>query len=208
MAVRTNWTTEVLKEICKNIQRVDKGEDGIYDHAVFEYDNHYYYVMKDGRTYRWIKKHEDWQPIGGYCKRKIYPQVTIGKAQIKTYVLAMACLTDWFLDAYVSDNKLVVNHTVADCVKYDTGSVGYPKREVEANPQYLELVTQSENTRHGSFVHEYGLFGVYVSAKDVEKLKELFKTSEAEVEAGTTDYAHLVEKYYRGMGETKQIIFG
>ena len=101
-------------------------------------------------------------------KNDTYPEVLIGGVNIKLYNLVHACFEPNFADWFVRGKRHVVNHTVLVKDSY-TGRLK-PNKDVWANMEYTEVVSISENNRHGSFVNAHDLHDIYVSAYDVDDL--------------------------------------
>lgn len=170
MASKNCMTNLALCEIEKTIQRGEK-LDGIYSWARFEFRGKHYYMDSTGNLWVWLPKKLDWKYIcGGRCRRDKYHQYSLSNVQIKSYVLSMLCLTDNFLDKYLSGD-CVVNHMVIDVD-------GAPNVNVERDPRYLECVDSSSNVSHGSLIRRYGLYNTRVSAADVRALETLFLKTE------------------------------
>lgn len=146
---------------------------GEFDFATFEMNGVVYKMISSGDLFKMEDNDTDWIEVKPrWCKKGIYPEVTISGVPIKSYTLALTLADVDFYTNYMSDSNLVVNHTVEGNDKvYDGGKCfSCPLRSVSYNPKYLELVTVSQNNKHGAFVSKYGLNGVFVSAKDVDVL--------------------------------------
>lgn len=183
MIRRITLTTELLGNINDNVERCNKNDKtGVYDHATFSLEGKNYYVDSDGFLYRYNTKKEDWDVCGrNKVKNGIYSAYTFrfkgGICTLAAHLLAMVCLTDGFYARYMEDDNLVVNHIVSTIRHKDFMGYSYieatPNNTVDSNPLYLELIPRGSNTRHGVFVRNNELSDVYVSANDVETLKEL-----------------------------------
>ena len=156
-----------------------------------------------------------------YCKGGIYPEVYISGMPIKLYVLMMLATNDTAFEKYQSG--LEINHTVISKTAPKLLNIGCdssyykgvvidtaPLKKLSADPNYLEFCTRGENVRHGKFIKEYELYNVYVSAKDVDTLKELLIPYDPSL-CDRQDYwvrwnRANVEKFYRDLGETKQLL--
>lgn len=199
-------TMKVLGSIDATAKRF-YNEDGDFDFAVFELGDSVYKMLSDGSLYKkddcndvYVKVEPHW------CKSGIYPEVSFDGIMIKLYILAMVLSDDSFYDTYMSNSSFVVNHTVSsgEYAYFNNKCFSKPLRAVAYNPKYLEIVTNSENTKHGRFVSKYGLDKVYVSAKDVDSLEKFLidpldvdESSRHEVVEHNID---AVVKYYNAKG--------
>lgn len=105
-------------------------------------------------------------------KNNTYPEVVIGGIRIKLYNLVHACFEPNFADWFTRGKRYVVNHTVLVKDSY-TGRLK-PNKDVWANLEYTEIVSVSDNNKHGSFVNSHDLHDIYVSAYDVDELTAEF----------------------------------
>ena len=215
VAREENTTTRAMKAI-NRVARRFYDKDGVLLRVDFEFGNNDYSMFKDGTLFRKddrLGRYIVFEPH--YCKKGIYPEYCIGELRIKAYVLALLLSDDNFYDTYMSNNSYVVNHKVVgyEFVNYGNKTLAVPVKSVSHNPKYLEVVTTSENTKHGNFIRDYGLDGVSISAKDIddkELLKDLVKLESVNVyDRADTAYANriAVEKYYRGLGVSDEILF-
>ena len=170
---------------------------GVATYARFELDGKFYYVFQDGTICRWLPRREEWKLMGGNCKGGIYQETTIKNVKVNTYVLAMTCLVKGFYEAYMADASLVVNHCVVEPMSIGT-NVCHPVWGTMANPVYLEAIPQWLNFRHGAFIKRYGLYNVYVSARDLEALEKYFNEH-----PDRRDYRQMTTEYYTSVYKNK-----
>lgn len=219
---RMTATLRLLEGIDAEMHRTFKA-DGSLKEAVFELPDGIYHVDAD-----YTVRKEDSSPRGSFylplhfCKGGIYPEVYISGMPVKAYVLSMIAKDETALEKYQSG--LEINHTVISRVSPKTLNIGCnnfyekevvvstaPRQELSYDPNYLEFCTRSENVRHGKFVKEFSLYDTYVSAKDVDTLRGLLVPySPAFCDMQDTWIVwnkSKVEKFYRDLGETKQIIW-
>lgn len=214
---RASFTSSIMEYIDSVVVRKNKNKDGYYESAYFELWGKQYKMTSEGVLY-----FSDGRKVAiSYVKSGIYPEYRLtGEdsfhiVNIKAYHLSLLCLTDWFYEAYMSDNSLVVNHTVVEKYRYDFignyteyHSASKPMQEVSFNPMYLEVISRKSNLIHGRFVNDNELFGVFVSALDIDALKiVLNKLYELNKEASSESKLSAIEKFYREKGETKKLIF-
>ena len=155
-----------------------------------------------------------------FCKGGIYPEVNISGMPIKLYVLAMLAVDSSAFEKYQSG--LEINHTIISKTQpkllnigslYNNGVVAdtAPLKKLSANPSYLEFCTRSENVKHGKFIKDFSLYDTYVSAHDIDELKQLLIPYDKSLCDRQDDWIRLnkdkVEKFYRDRGEIKQILF-
>lgn len=153
-------------------------KDEVFKFATFSIGDESYKMLSDGRLYKEITFNDYKFVEPHWCKGGIYPEVIINGCPIKSYVLALTLTDTNFYDRYMNDSSLVVNHTVTEYNQDYLCFDGYravvkPKRSVSYNPTYIECVTRSANTKHGRLIDDYGLYGIYVSADDVDELKRI-----------------------------------
>ena len=157
-----------------------------------------------------------------YCKGGIYPEVYISGMPIKLYVLMMLATDDTAFEKYQSGleiNHCVISKTEPKLLNIGCNSSYYkgvvidtaPLKKLSADPNYLEFCTRSENVKHGKFVKEFNLYDTYISAHDVDELRQLLVPYDPSLCDRQGDWIRWnkdkVEKFYRGRGESKQIIF-
>ena len=155
-----------------------------------------------------------------FCKGGIYPEVNISGMPIKLYVLTMLAVDSSAFEKYQSG--LEINHTIISKTQpkllnignlYNNGVVTdtAPLKKLSANPSYLEFCTRSENVKHGKFIKDFSLYDTYVSAHDVDELRQLLIPYDPSLCDRQGDWIRLnkdkVEKFYRDRGETKRILF-
>lgn len=191
----------LMKEISKTLER-NAIKDGYYTSAKFRLGDKTYLMDAVGNLYVWVEQSAMLVAKKvSFCKGGLYPAVSLsfdGKVyNIMAYKLSLLCLTDWFLESYLSDDGLVVNHCIVERKKsYIAGKQYYtrPVREFSFNPRSVELVTYSQNRQVARFIEELNLFDVYVSAYD---MIQIYKYMQDERSKGSklSDKA-LVKGYY------------
>lgn len=168
-------TMKVLGSIDATAKRF-YNKDGDFDFALFELGDSVYKMLSDGSLYKrddyddsFVKVEPHW------CKSGIYPEVSFNGIMIKLYILAMVLSDKDFYNTYMSNSSFVVNHTVSsgEYAYFNNKCFSKPLRVVAYNPKYLEIITNSENIKHGRFISKYNLDKVYVSAKDIDVLDKL-----------------------------------
>ena len=199
-------TMKVLGSIDATAKRF-YNQKGDFDFAVFELGDSSYKMLSDGSLYKkdsyndiFVKVEPHW------CKAGIYPEVSFDGVMIKLYILSMTLSDESFYNTYMSNSSFVVNHTVSsgEYVYLNNKCFSKPLRDISYNPKYLEIVTNSENSRHGRFVSRYNLNKVYVSAKDIDSLEELL-IDPLDVDESSRQYVierniDTVVKYYKDKG--------
>ena len=181
----------ILSKINEGIVREDfDGE--FYRRAYFKIKDSYYAVVFPGVLMKWNKYRNEYREIvGSRVKNRIYVDYCIDGVSIKSHVLVMLCLTDWFFDRYMSDSSLVVNHCVISEYGCYHSSYLSPRREVSHDVRYLEVIPNWSNAKHGRFVERYNLLDVYVSANDINSLEEIFESN------GYDDVLSLTKDFYK-----------
>ena len=107
----------VLSKINDGIVR-ENFDGEFYHNAYFKIKDSYYAVVFPGVLMKWNKYRNEYREIvGSRVKNRIYVDYCIDGVSIKSHVLVMLCLTDWFFDRYMSDASLVVNY----CVVFEYG---------------------------------------------------------------------------------------
>lgn len=163
--------------------------------AYFDVNGTRYRYVENGLLEKQNKVSLTWRKLSNVaCKNGIYHNYNVGGVPIKSYILAMTCFVEGFYQKYMDDKNLVVNHTVVQLVDTYWGIRAEPVYSVESNVQYLEVIPQYLNIRHGAFVNKWGLFNVYVSAYDIDELEKLFMNVCTE---NPDDYRHAVVMYYK-----------
>lgn len=157
-----------------------------------------------------------------FCKGGIYPEVCISGMPIKLYVLMMIATDDTAFEKYQSG--LEINHTVISKTQPKLLNIGCdnayyrgvvidtaPLKKLSADPNYLEFCTRGENVRHGKFIKEFSLYDTYVSAKDIDELRQFLIPYDPSLCDRQDDWIRWnkdkVDKFYRDRGITKQILF-
>lgn len=96
-------------------------------------------------------------------------RVTLGGTDISLnrVIYALRTEEDDLFYKYINTNKLDINHCVIESGIYDIDGRVFkrPDPKYFNDMRYLEVITKSENVRHGVLVHEYKLYGVPVTAK-------------------------------------------
>lgn len=219
---RMSETLKLLGVIDAGMHR-EFNEEGHFEGATFELSDGIYHIDSD-----YSVRKEDSSLRGSYylpvhyCKGGIYPEVYISGMPVKLYVLSMIAQDETALEKYQSG--LEINHMVISKVAPKTLNIGCnnfyereviintaPRQELSYDPNYLEFCTRGENVRHGKFIKEYGLYNTYVSARNIDELKQLLIPYNPDLCDLQDDWVRWnrqkVEKFYRDRGETKRILF-
>lgn len=153
--------------INNHIQRFYNGN--YFSYAIFKTIGGFTYkVTSDARIYKVdgirlkeIKPHTMANMTTTYkALRYMYQGV---QHNVHMHLVMMVCAYPDFLDAYLSDNLLRVNHcTIAE-------------KQEDRNDLYdmvsnLEVIQHSTNLRHGRFIHRYGLYNTHLEAEDMDAL--------------------------------------
>lgn len=176
-----NKLAEINKAIMSNNVGTNRGSDdrGLFAEftAYFRGVSCVYRVYTDGYViYRKLLGDSDFRELNvTTCKNNTYPEVRIDSTPIKLYNLVHACFEPNFCDWFERGVRKVVNHTVSTDSRYGYSCDLVPHASVWADLDYTEVVTISENNRHGKFVSKYQLANVYVSAFDIDDLLNEFK---------------------------------
>lgn len=216
---RHSETLKMLDYIDANMHR-EFNKEGQFKGATFELSDGIYKVDNTFVVRKMNNEGVQELPLH-YCKGGIYPEVVICGMPIKAYVLSMIAKDETALEKYQSG--LEINHTVISKVDPKTLNIGCnnfyekevvistaPRQELSYDPAYLEFVTRGENVRHGKFIKEFNLYDVYVSAHDVDELRQLlipYDPSQIEQDDWVRWNRSNVEKFYRDKGEAKRILF-
>lgn len=112
------------------------------------------------------RKMKNTEKIVGYGVTNQYPKMSVGKTIVNVHELAFFAMCPDAFERYMKDASLCINHCIID----ETGCVRY-----EMNPFYMELVPRGLNTLHGQFIKKWGMYGVPVSARDVNRLDNEFE---------------------------------
>jgi hypothetical protein len=112
-------------------------------------------VLKNGKEYR-----------GSSCSGNgCYNSLCIGGWTIDEHKLLLAILVPGVYEQMLRNPELVINHkTIHDDVD---------KKNYYNDVRDLELVTRSENAKHGFFIRTFDLFDISISAKDIDELKSI-----------------------------------
>lgn len=217
---RRSETLNVLEIIDADMHREFDGDS--FKSASFEMSDGIYKVTSDFAVTKIDNEGNEQKLLVHYCKGGIYPEVYISGMQIKLYVLTMLAVDNSAFEKYQSG--LEINHTIISKTEpkllnvgcdyaYYTGVVidTAPLKKLSANPSYLEFCTRSENVKHGKFVKEFSLYDTYISAHDVDELRQLLIPYDPSLCDRQNDWIKWnkakVEKFYQDRGETKRILF-
>lgn len=170
-------TAELMGVIDANCVRYGERQNGYFDGALFELAGECYKMDEKGVLY--ISIADEWEECPSFkCKSGIYSEYQIGRIRIKTYHMTLLCLTDWFYAMYMTSSSFVVNHMKVEKLDSSrkinfitTHACLNPDELTMRDPKYLEVVSSGLNTRHGSFILNYGLYNMRISAFDVEALR-------------------------------------
>lgn len=216
---RQSETLKMLEVIDANMYR--EFDEDSFKSATFEMSDGTYTVTNDFV----VKKVDN---VGNvqelpvhFCKGGIYPEVNISGMPIKLYVITMIAVDSSAFEKYQSG--LEINHTIISKKQpkllnigslYNNGVVTdtAPLKKLSANPSYLEFCTRSENVKHGKFIKDFSLYDTYVSAHDVDELRQLLVPYDSSLCDRQGDWIRWnkerVESFYRVVkGETKRILF-
>lgn len=181
----------ILSKINECIVR-ENFDGEFYHNAYFKIKDSYYAVVFPGVLMKWNKYRNEYRElVGSRVKNRIYVDYCIDGVSIKSHVLVMLCLTDWFFDRYMSDSSLVVNHCVVSEYGCYHSSYLSPRREVSHDVRYLEVIPNWSNAKHGRFIERYNLLDVYVSANDINSLEEIFESNDYD------DVLSLTKDFYK-----------
>lgn len=213
-------TMSVLGAINNSMVRF-YNKDGSFKLATFTFGDYDYKVNSDGVLYR---KHcdssmDDFEEVvPSWCKGGIYPEYCINNCYIKAYHLSLIASDDTIYDKYMEDSSLVINHMVTSSNNkiFNYGyynsyrSVVKPMREFAFNPNFLEIVSRSDNLRHAKFVDDYNLYGVCVSASYINdlsgKLINIKECSSENIDIATKYNHDTVNDYLDKIGKSNLII--
>lgn len=217
---RQSETLRMLGVIDANMHR-EFNEDGEFKSASFEMSDGTYKVDNTFVVRKLNNEGVQELPLH-FCKGGIYPEVILSGMPIKAYVLSMIAKDDTAFEKYQSG--LEINHCVISKIQPKLLNIGCdasyfkgvvidtaPLKKISADPNYLEFCTRGENVRHGKFIKEYNLYDTYVSAHDVDELRQLLIPYDPSLCDRQDDWIRWnranVEKFYRDRGETKSILF-
>lgn len=218
---RQSETLKILGIIDAGMHR-EFNKEGQFEGATFELSDGIYHVDAD------FTVRKDDTPRGSsylplhFCKGGIYPEYIISGMPIKAYVLSMIAQDETAFEKYQSG--LEINHMVISKTQPKMLNIGCdasyfkgvvidtaPLKRLSADPNYLEFCTRGENVRHGKFIKEFNLYDTYVSAHDVDELRQLLIPYDPSLCDRQDDWIkwnkELVESFYRAKGETKRILF-
>lgn len=215
---RQSETLKMLEVIDANMHR--EYADDSFCKASFEMSDGIYTVTNDFVVKKIDNAGNVQELPVHFCKGGIYPEVNISGMPIKLYVLAMLATDSSAFEKYQSG--LEINHTIISKTQpkllnigslYNNGVVTdtAPLKKLSANPSYLEFCTRSENVKHGKFIKDFSLYNTYVSAHDVDELRQLLVPYDSCIKEVKDDWVALnrfnVERFYRDRGITKKVLF-
>lgn len=213
---RQSETLRLLDVIDSNMNR-EFNEEGEFQSASFEMSDGTYKVDNTFVVRKMNNAGDALEIPVHYCKGGVYPEIYISGMPVKLYALIMLATDDTAFEKY--KEGLEINHTVISRIEPKLLNIGCyggvvintaPLKEISAKPSYLEFCTRSENVRHGKFIKEFSLYDTYVSAKDIDELRNFLIPYDQSL-CGQDDWIRwnkaTVEKFYRDRGETKQILW-
>lgn len=217
---RQSETLKMLGVIDACMQREFVGDS--FKSASFEMSDGIYKVTSDFAVMKTDNEGNVQELPVHFCKGGIYPEVSISGMPIKLYVLSMIAIYDTAFEKYrlgFEINHCVISKTEPKLLNIGCGYAYYtgvvvdtaPLKKISADPNYLEFCTRSENVKHGKFIKEFSLYDTYVSAHDVDELKQLLIPYDPSLCDRQDDWIRCnkerVESFYRAKGVTKKIIF-
>lgn len=217
---RQSETLKMLEDIDAGMHREFDGDS--FKSATFEMSDGIYKVTSDFAVIKTDNAGDMQELPVHYCKGGIYPEVSISGMPIKLYVLTMIAVDSSAFEKYQSG--LEINHTIISKTQPKLLNIGCdnayyrgvvidtaPLKKLSANPSYLEFCTRSENVKHGKFVKEFSLYDTYISAHDVDELRQLLIPYDPSLCDRQDDWIKWnkakVEKFYRDRGVAKQVLF-
>lgn len=216
---RYSETLKMLEAIDAGMHREFGGD--LFKSATFEMSDGTYTVTNDFVVKKTDNAGDEYELPVHFCKGGIYPEVNISGMPIKLYVITMIAVDSSAFEKYQSG--LEINHTIISKKQpkllnigslYNNGVVTdtAPLKKLSANPSYLEFCTRSENVKHGKFIKDFSLYDTYVSAHDVDELRQLLVPYDSSLCDRQGDWIRWnkerVESFYRVVkGETKRILF-
>lgn len=218
---RQSETLRLLQVIDAGMHR-EFSEDGHFKEASFEMSDGCYKV-DNTFVVRKLGNDNNIQELQvHYCKGGVYPEYTISGMPVKAYVMSMLATDDSAFEKY--NEGLEINHCVISKMQPKLLNIGCdasyfkgvvidtaPLKKLSADPNYLEFCTRSENVRHGKFIKEFNLYNTYISAHDIDELRQLLIPYDPSLCDRQDDWIRCnrakVEKFYRDRGETKRILF-
>jgi hypothetical protein len=218
---RRSQTLELLGVIDANMHR-EFNKEGQFEGATFELSDGIYKVDSQFNVRKLDNVGDIMELKVHYCKGGIYPEYIISGMPVKAYVLSMIAKDETAFEKYQSG--LEINHTVISKTQPKLLNIGCdstyykgvvidtaPLKKLSANPSYLEFCTRSENVKHGKFIKDFSLYDTYISAHDVDELRQLLIPYDSSLCDRQDDWIRWnkakVEKFYRDRGETKQVLF-
>lgn len=215
---RYSETLKMLEAIDAGMHREFDGD--AFKSATFEMSDGTYTVTNDFVVKKLDNAGNAQELKVHYCKGGIYPEVYISGMPIKLYVLTMLAVNSNAFEKYKSG--LEINHTIISKTQPKLLNIGSlykigvvvdtaPLKKISADPNYLEFCTRSENVKHGKFIKDFSLYDTYVSAHDVDELRQLLIPYDPSLCDRQDDWIRLnkdkVEKFYRDRCETKRVLF-
>lgn len=217
---RRSQTLELLGIIDANMHR-EFNKKGEFQSATFELSDGTYKV-DNTFVVRKLDNAGDIQKLPvHYCKGGIYPEIYISGMPVKAYVLSMIAIDDTAFEKYQSE--LEINHCVIGKTQPKLLNIGCdasysrgvvidtaPLKKISADPNYLEFCTRSENVRHGKFIKEFNLYDTYISAHDIDELRQLlipYNPSLCDEHDWVRWNRSKVEQFYRNRGVEQQVLF-
>ena len=160
-------STVVLSKINDAMMR-HYDDNGDWSYSNFIFDEELYRVTNDGALYMltdagFVVKKVNWVRHGKYPEHRFSFNGRV--CFVKAYVLSMVAMSSNVFILYI--NGFDINHKVL--FENDRNNRMFDK--VMYNPKYLEVVSRSDNVRHGRFAIQNGLYGVYISSSDVDFLE-------------------------------------
>lgn len=217
---RQSETLKMLEVIAAGMHREFDGDS--FKSSSFEMSDGIYKVTSDFAVTKTDNAGNVQELPVHYCKGGIYPEVSISGMPIKLYVLTMIAVDSSVFEKYQSG--LEINHTIISKTQPKLLNIGCdnayyrgvvidtaPLKKLSANPSYLEFCTRSENVKHGKFIKEFSLYDTYISAHDVDALRQLLIPYDPSLCDRQDDWIRCnkakVEKFYRDRGVAKQVLF-
>lgn len=217
---RQSETLKMLEVIDACMRRELDGDS--FKSASFEMSDGIYKVTSDFSVIKTDNAGNVQELPVHFCKGGIYPEVSISGMPIKLYVLTMIATDDSAFEKYQSG--LEINHTIISKIQPKLLNIGCdnayyrgvvidtaPLKKLSANPSYLEFCTRSENVKHGKFIKDFSLYDTYISAHDVDELRQLLVPYDSCMDEVKDDWVALnrfnVEEFYRNKGVEQQVLF-
>ena len=214
-------TLKMLEVIDAEMHR-EFSKEGQFKNATFKLSDGITYMIDNTFTIKKITNKNIQKLPVHFCKGGVYPEVYISGMPIKLYTLNMMATDETAFEKYKSG--LDINHMVIGKIEpkllnigcnnyYNKGVVinTAPLKGLSADPSYLEFCTRGENISHGKFIKKFSLYDTYVSAKDIDELKELLIPYNPDLADMQDDWVRWnrakVEQFYRSKGVDQQILF-